>query len=270
MDYYSILGVDRSADQNQIKRAYRELVKKHHPDQGGDAEQFKQINEAYETLKDPARRQQYDNPQPRNQSQYRHDPNDLNDLFGAFFNQRPRYQAQNRDIKVAITITLEEALSGKDVVATYTLTNGDSASANIRIHPGVDHGEAIRFRGLGDNYINSVPRGDLIVFVKVLRHRDFDRDGKHLKKTININVFELILGKKIIVKTLQGNDITVNIPSGTNPGTILSVAGYGLPDIRAGRSGNLYLAIKAVTPKINDESLLERIKKINDEFSSST
>jgi curved DNA-binding protein len=266
MDYYSILGVDRNADQNQIKQAYRTLVKQHHPDRGGDAEQFKRINEAYETLKDPASRQQYDNPQP----QPSFNSTNFDDIFGAFFGQRTRPQVQNRDIKIAITITLEDVLNGKDVIATYKLSNGESASANIKIHPGVEHGEAIRFRGLGDNHISRLPRGDLIVFVKLLKHNEFDRDGRHLRKTIELSVFDLILGKRVTVNTLQGNGITVNIPEGTNPGTILSVAGYGIPDLRTGRTGNLYLTIKAITPKIKDTSLLERIKKINDELSSST
>jgi curved DNA-binding protein len=267
MNYYNILGVDRTADQNQIKNAYRELVKKHHPDRGGDSEQFKRINEAYEILKDPVKRQQYDNPQTQQRS---FTSENVEDIFGAFFGQRMRPQMQNKDIKISITMTMEEVLTGKDVVASYKLSNGETTSANIRIHPGVEHGEAIRFRGLGDNYINSLPKGDLIVFVKVLAHREFEREGRHLKKTVNVTVFDLILGKQIVVNTIQGNSITVNIPKGTNPNTILSVAGFGLPDLKTNRTGNLYLTLKAITPNITDSSLLERIKKINDELSSST
>jgi DnaJ-class molecular chaperone len=266
MNYYSILGVDANADQTQIKRAYRDLVRKHHPDRGGNAEEFKRINEAYETLSDPVRRQQYDNPQP----QYNFNSSNFEDVFGAFFRQQTQAQRKNKDVKLSLTITLEEVLHGKDVVATYTLTNGKSSSANIRIPPGVENGEAIRFRGLGDNLISNVPAGDLIVYVKVLAHREFERDSRHIRKQVDVGVFDLILGKKINVATLDGGEITVNVPAGTNPGTILSVAGYGLPDIRTGRVGNLYIIIKAVTPKIKDSMLIERIKKINDEISSST
>jgi DnaJ-class molecular chaperone len=266
MNYYSILGVDANADQNQIKRAYRELVKKHHPDRGGDAELFKRINEAYETLSDPVKRQQYDNPQP----QYSYNSNNFEDIFGAFFGQRAQPQRRNKDVKISISVTLEEVLQGKDVVATYTLTNGKQTSANIKIHPGVEHGEAIRFRGLGDDFISSMSRGELIVYVRVLAHRDFERDGRNIRKHINVSVFDLILGKKVSVRTLNGGEITVNVPAGTNPGTILSVAGYGLPDPRTGRTGNLYLVIKAITPTIKDSTLIERIKIINDEISSST
>jgi DnaJ-class molecular chaperone len=265
MDYYNVLGVDRNADQNQIKKAYRDLVKQHHPDRGGDSELFKKINEAYETLSDPAKRQQYDDPQP----QYSFNTTNFEDIFGAFFGQRTQ-QRRNKDVKIAISITLEEVLNGKDVIATYTLSNGKQTSANIKIHPGVEHGEAIRFRGLGDDLLFNVSRGDLIVFVKVLSHQDFERDGKNIKKQIEVSVFDLILGKKINVNTLKGGEITVNIPAGTNPGTTLSIGGYGLPDLRTGRIGNLYLVIKATTPKITDSLLIERIKQINDEISSST
>jgi curved DNA-binding protein len=266
MDYYTILGVDKNADQLQIKKAYRSLVKQHHPDQGGDPETFKKINEAYEVLGDPVKKQQYDNPQPEIQF----NANNFEDLFGSIFGRHVRQTVRNRDLKISITLSLEEVLNGKEVVATYSLSNGEQTSANIKIHPGVVDSEAIRFRGLGDNYFSNQPRGDLIVYVRVLRHKDFERDGKNLKKTVYINVFDLILGKKITVKTLQGGEITVNVPAGTNPGTILSVAGYGLPDLRTNRQGNLYLVLKAETPKITNSDLLERIKKINDEINSST
>lgn len=266
MDYYSLLGVDRNADQNQIKQAYRNLVKQHHPDRGGDAEHFKKINQAYETLGDPARRQQYDNPQP----QASFNSANFEDMFSTFFGQRAKPQMRNRDIKIAVALTLEDVLVGKDAVVTYKLSDGSETSANIKIHPGVEHGEAIRFRGLGDNHFSSMSRGDLIIFVKVIEHREYTREGRNLKKTVEVGIFDLILGKKLTVTTLKGNDIVVNIPAGTNPGTILSVSGYGLPDLNIGRTGNLYLIIKAVTPKIENNSLLERIKEINDEINSST
>jgi DnaJ-class molecular chaperone len=268
MDYYKILGVDRNADADQIKKAYRSLVKQHHPDRGGDSELFKQINQAYETLSDPVKRREYDNPQP--QFRYDFDHGNFEDIIGAFFSQQMRAQMRNRDIKIAISLTLEEVLAGKNVTATYKLSNGEETSANIKIHPGVMHGEAIRFKNLGDRQFANIPPGDLIVYVKVFPHAEFEREGQHLKKIIELSVLDLILGKQINVRTLDSREIAVKVPRGTHPGTVLSVSGYGLPDLKSGRTGNLYLAIKSFTPKINDTDMLKKIKDIKDELDSST
>lgn len=244
------------------------MVKQHHPDRGGDSEHFKKINEAYDVLKDPQTRQQYDNPQP--QYHFRSSDNFqdvMNDFFGGgIFRQS---QMKNRDIKLAIQITLEEVATGKDAIARYSLLSGETTSTQIHIPPGVENGDAVRFPGLGDNYHQQIPPGDLYVYVKIQPHSHFLREGKHLRANIKASVFELILGKKVNIKTLQGKQITVNVPAGTNPGTILSVPGYGLPD-RKGNIGNLLLTVKAETPKIKDPEILERIKKLNDEISTST
>lgn len=267
MNYYEILGIDKNADQNQIKKAYRDLVKKHHPDRGGDPEHFKKINEAYEILKDPHKREEYNN--PYSQTDYQFKADNFEDIFSHFFRQSSR-NIRNKDVKIAVTLTLEEVLAGKEAVVNYTLSNGTTESANIKIRPGVEHGEAIKFKNLGDNLYSNMPRGDLLVFVKVLQHKEFIREGRNLKKQIELSIFDLLLGKQVNIKTLGGKNITVNVPAGTNPSTILSVSGYGLPDPRINRTGNLYIIIKAITPKINDKEILKRIKQINDEISSGT
>lgn len=264
MDYYSILGVAKTATQDEIKQAYKQLAKEHHPDHGGDNNLFAQINEAYETLRNPQKRAEYDQPKP----QYNFRSEDFRganfeDIFSSFFGARPQTR-RNRDIRIAITIELEEVLSGKDLILNYTLLTSQPTSANIRIHPGVQNGETIRFKGLGDNSITNIPRGDLLIQVKVLKHKRFDRDGKNVYTNVDINVLDLILGTSITMETLSKNVLNVNIPRGTQPGTVLSIAGYGLPDIGSGKPGNLYVAIKGITPKINNESLLERIKQLND------
>lgn len=270
MDYYSILGVAKTATSDEIKQAYRKLAKEHHPDRtGGDDTTFKQINEAYDTLKDPQRRQEYDNPQPRFDTNTMNNGNfNFEDIFSQFgFNVRAR-QNRNRDVKLATTITLEEVLTGKDILINYRLANGLETSASVQIHKGIMHGEVIRFKGLGDNMYSNLPRGDLLLLVKIEKHRRFDVDGIHLVTNQDISVLDLILGKKITVRTLQGNNIEVTIPKGTQPNTIMNVAGYGLPDFRSGKTGNLYVKLKGIVPKINDNKILERIKNLNDEISS--
>lgn len=270
MSYYSILGVDKSSSQEEIKSAYKKLVRQHHPDQGGDAELFKKINEAYDTLSDVNKRSAYDNPRPQS-NDFTFDASNFEDIFGAFFNQSMgRRQARNKDVRLAVLLTLEEVLTGKDLIASYRLSNGETATANIRIHPGVEHGEAIRFKGMGDNTISQLQQGDLIVIVKVQNHNVFVREGPHLRIKYDISVFDLLLGTKIEVDTLTKKIISVNVAKGTQPNTTLSIAGYGLPDPRTGRTGNLYITLKGIVPKIENESLLKRITEINDEISSST
>lgn len=262
MDYYSILGLHKQATQDDIKSAYKKLAMQHHPDRGGDHNTFSQINEAYQTLKDPVKRAEYDQPKPR--MQFDMNSQNFEDVFSTFFGQRPRPTRKNKDIRLLVTLTLEEVATGKDLLAAYKLSDNRETTATIRIHQGVNSGEVIRYKGLGDNQYSGLPRGDLLIQVRVLDHRRYRRDGKHLHTTIDVNVFDLMLGTTYVIDKLTGGPLRVTIPKGTNPGTVLSVAGYGLADLQSGTTGNLYVTIKGVTPKIKDEKLLERIKDLND------
>lgn len=267
MDYYSRLGVNKSASPEELKRAYKKLAMQHHPDRGGDQKTFQEINEAYDTLKDPAKRQEYDAPKP-NPRHRQYTSQNMNDIFENMFRQQR--QRRNMDVKLSVNLTLEDVYTGKDLIASYNLRNGQPIDANIRIHPGVEHGEVIRYRGLGDNSYTNIPRGDLLVQIRVVPHKRFDRDGAHLYTNANICVFDLILGTTILVDGLQNNPIKVKIPPGTAPTTVLSVAGHGLPSIKRGKPGNLYIKIKGQVPKITDPTMIERIQNIHDELSSST
>ena len=268
MDYYTVLGVSKTATQEEIKKAYRKLAMDHHPDRGGDTIRFAEINEAYETLKDPAKRAEYDQPK----TEYNFTSTNMDDILSAFFGTVRGYPnvRKNRDIRISVTLDLEEVATGKDLIASYNLLNGQSTIANIKIHAGIHDGEAIRFKGLGDNSIPSILRGDLLVLVRIKRHPVFERDGKHLKCTKEVSVFDLILGTSIVIKSLTGNEINVKIPKATQPGTIFSIAGYGLVDLNNGTTGHLYLTVKGFVPKISDDNIIERIKFINDAINTST
>lgn len=264
MDYYSILGINKQASQDEIKKAYRKKAMANHPDHGGDSGKFAQINEAYETLKDPDKRQAYDNPQVRMNV----NSSNLDDIMEAFFgNRRPQ---RNRDIKISITITLEDVALGKDVLATYKLSTGHESSASIKIHQGIQHGQALRFRGLGDAAIPGRPRGDLIVLVKVMNHPRFQRHGQNLHTNIKISVFDLMLGTDVIIEKIGGGPLKVNIPKGTQPGQVLSVSGYGIPDAATGRTGHMYVNVVGTIPKINDEEMERRIRILNAELNTRT
>jgi len=269
MDYYKTLGVSKSASQDDIKKAYRNLAKTHHPDRGGNEKLFQQINEAYDTLKDPAKRQQYDNPQPR--SDFNMNSQNMNDIFSTFFGGGMRQQMRkNSDITINVRVQLRDVMTGKDIVGKYRLRNGREEVANIRIPEGVEDNLIMQYRGLGDDSIPNLPRGNLNVKVTVEKHRDFVRDRSHIRTKCAINVLELILGTEVIIQNVLGDNVKVKIPKGTNPGTILSIAGHGLPDMNTGRVGNMYLEIKGVTPKIDNYEIIDKVKEINDGINTST
>jgi DnaJ-class molecular chaperone len=178
MDYYNILGVNRNASQEELKKAYKKLVMEHHPDRGGDHDHFAKINEAYETLKDPAKRSAYDNPQP--QFNFRSgNANDLHDIFSQFFGQHTIVR-RNKDIRLSVTLTLEDVAVGKEILGSYTMPSGRTETSNFKIPAGVEHGEVIKFKGLGDDSHPNLDRGDLLVQVRVANHNRYQRDGSNI------------------------------------------------------------------------------------------
>lgn len=272
MDHYTTLGVEKTATQEEIKKAFRKLAMKHHPDHGGDTEAFAEITAAYDILSDPQKRQEYDNPKREfNFSTNNMGGNfgDFNEMFGHIFSQT-RVMRKNTDIRLAMQLTLEDVAAGKDVVGSYVLPSGRSETVNIKIPPGVENGETIRFKNLGDDSLADARRGDLLVSVKVLSHKTFARDGNNIILKKSIDIFDLILGTTIIIEDLTGSSVSVNIIKGTNPGTTLSVPGRGLPDPKTGNVGNLYIQIKGVVPNINDDILIGKIKEIQNEINTST
>lgn len=267
MDYYNILNVSQGASAYDIKKAYREKVKQHHPDKGGDAELFKKITEAYDVLKDPARKAAYDQPSGSNFSNPNH--SNFESMFDSFFNNT-KSMRQNKDIKIALTLELEDVLVDKTVLASYTLLSGEASSAQIQLPPGIEHGEIIRFKNLGDNSRRGIPRGDLIVLIKIREHAEYKRERDNLIKEISINTIDLILGTEIIIQTLSGNNLKINIPKLTNPGTVLSISEHGLPNYKNNTIGKLYIHVKGKTPNVQDSQHLDYLRKIKDAIDTST
>tara|TARA_A100001035_G_C27651423_1_gene439409 strand:+ start:21 stop:860 length:840 start_codon:yes stop_codon:yes gene_type:complete len=278
MDYYKTLGVNRNASQDEIKKAFKKQAMKHHPDKGGDANTFQQINEAYETLGNTNKKQQYDmfgttgNQNPRTQTwEFGGDfPNDIGDIFNDFFggNRSPFQRRQfrkNRDIIIQADIELEDVLKGKELIATYRLTNGKEQSVNLTLPKGVDNSTTIKFPGLGDDYHSNAPRGDLLVRVRVKQHPIWNRDGANLHTVQKVNVLDLITGTKTNIQTLEKRKLAISIPKGTQPGTVLSITEQGLPT-RGNRRGNLYITIQGDVPNINDPKILEQVQRMKNEI----
>ena len=273
MDYYSILGVARTATKQEIKAAYRRLAGKHHPDKGGNVETFKKIQTAYDVLGDDAKRAEYDNPNPfanANQNPFGQNAG-FEDVFSTFFGtgfaQGRARQPRNKDITIAAKITLLDVIKGKKVIATYRLQSGREESVNIEIPPGANTGDTVRYEGLGDDRDPRFPRGNLYVKIQVERHKDWVRDGLDLITKATVDVFDLLLGCKVNITTIDNKQLSVTVPKGTAPGARLSIQGYGIPQINTGKKGNIYIHIEAFVPRIDDENIIAKIQEVKNGIS---
>lgn len=274
MDYYNILGVSKNASQDELKKAFKAKSMQYHPDRGGDEEKFKQVNEAYQTLKDPVKRTQYDNPQPSqhayNQRQhFNFNPGAFEDLFAQFGvdigNPHTR-QARNKDVKITYTINFEDLFTGKGVNIQYNLPSGRQEHLDATIPPGVKGGDTVRFAGFGDDSIKQLPRGNLLVKVQVRGHKHWQRDGDNILATKAVSIFDLVLGTSVEIHTPNGGRFNLNVPKGTRPGTIFSISGQGIPNANTRKPGNAHVKIEGIVPQINDTEMLERISKLKDEI----
>ena len=286
MDYYSTLGVDRSATDDDIKKAYRKLAMKHHPDRGGDEATFKKISEAYDILSDPQKKQIVDlGGDPKNQggggygNSFNQGPFEfhfgggvppgMEDIFGRFgfgsgFGRQP--MKKNKTLNINVDITLEDVLTGKDINAEITIPgSGKRKMINIAIPAGIEHGQQIRYESMGDDAIRDLRAGDLIVNINVLPHHKFRRDHNNIIVEETVDAWSAIIGSQLEIQTLDGKKLTINIPPGTQPNTILSCRGEGLPIIRSRVRGNLLVNIKVEIPRNLPLSVIEKLKIIKDE-----
>jgi curved DNA-binding protein len=266
MDYYSTLGVSKNASDKELKSAYKKLSMQHHPDRtGGDDSKFKEINEAYSTLKDPQKRQEYDNPQPQGFG-----PNGFQgmggfeDVFANFgFNMGGRQQRmQNDDITIAVEIEIPDIYTGKEYVVNYRLASNRMETVNIVIPPGIRPNDTIRYNGMGQDNIQGLPRGNLNVKVRVKASPDYQVNGIDLITIKDTNIFHLITGTQLEFKTPKGSTLMLNVKPKTPPGTRMAIPGYGLPDRKTGRTGKIIIELKGVIPKDIPDDLLNKIKEI--------
>jgi curved DNA-binding protein len=284
MDYYSTLGVGKNATDDDIKKAYRKLAMKHHPDRGGDEATFKRISEAYDILSDPQKKQIVDlGGDPKNQgggygNSFNQGPFEfhfnggappgMEDLFDRFnfgggFGRRPAQK--NKTLNIAIDITLEDVLNGKDINAEITIPgSGKHRMINIAIPAGIEHGQQIRYEGMGDDAIRELRPGDLIVNINVRPHSRFRREHSDIIIEKVVTVWDAIIGSSLDIETLDGKMLTINVPQGTKHGTILSCRGEGLPIMRSRNRGNLLIMIKVDMPTNLSASQLDKVKLLRD------
>ena len=275
MDYYSILGVQRNATPDQIKKAYKKKSMQHHPDRGGNQDDFVKVQQAYEVLSNSDKRNAYDNPQPQGFGPNGFEgvnPRGFEDMmrqagfnFGqGFANQRQT--PRNKDITVAADVTLLDVLKGKNLFIQYRLSTGEIETVNVDIPPGANHGDTVQYEGLGDKGNIRYPRGNLHVRIRVQKDRAFRRDNDNLILKKHVNVFDLLTGCVIIITTLDKRNLELKIPQGTKPGTRFSIPGYGLPNMHTRKMGNMYVEIDTEMPKITDSNVLNKIQQIKNEL----
>jgi curved DNA-binding protein len=287
-DYYQILGVAADAELKDIKIAYRKLARKYHPDMNPDpgAEaSFKEVAEAWEVLKDPGRRAEYDElrryggrrdqefqPPPGWESsagagprQFDGDFSDFfNSIFGAGFQQRGPADGHGRpgqDVEIELPLFLEETLESFSKPVEYRIpvfVQGQmqelKKSLKVTIPAGIGDGERIRVRGQGAPGPAGGPPGDLYLHVRLVPHPLFDVEGHNLLLTVPIAPWEAALGAKITVPTLTGR-INLTVKPDSQSGQKLRIAGKGLAS-RVGR-GDLYVVLKVVMPKASPAAAQE-------------
>jgi curved DNA-binding protein len=275
MDYYTTLGLQRGASDADIKKAYRSMAMKHHPDRGGDEKKFKEISQAYEFLTDPQKKQIIDmggdpNGQPGgfhhqqgNPFEFHFGTENLHDIFGNFgFGQRP--MQRNKSLNVTVEITLEEVLKGKTINAEIGAPGGRPKIVNIEIPPGIENGQQIKYSGMGDASISNLRPGDLIVNIYVKPHAIFKREGESVVVEKTVSVWDALLGTNLEIQTLDNKNLNITIPSGTQPETVLSCRGEGLPNMRTRQRGNLLIRIKIAVPKNLTPAQLTKIQELKD------
>lgn len=261
MDHYAVLGVSKNATPEEIKKAYRKLASQHHPDKGGDTAKFQQIQEAYAVLSDPAKRQQYDNPQPQGFSFNMgpggfnmHDNMDLNDLFGHIFNQQrsPFGQRQGKNIfRAHVNVSLQDAYSGSTQTLKLNTMQG-SKVIEINIPPGIKHGDQMRYDNLLDNAV-------LVIEFNILPDLKYDRKYHDLYSNHSISVLDLIVGTNFDFTTISGKTVKVNVKPNTQPYIQLRLHGQGMPIINSNGYGDQLILLKPFVPDNIHKEIIDAI-----------
>ena len=300
-DYYNVLGVSKSASPEEIKKAYRKLAVKYHPDKNPDKnaeEKFKDISEAYEVLKDSKKRKQYDE-LGANWNQYQHagdrrrpfggearqrtytyggggsdffNGSGFSEFFESFFGgggqQRSNpfsdmdVETPPGDLAGEIDITLEEAYYG-----TERLVDLGGEKIKLKIKPGAYDGLNLRARGKGQKS-PSGKAGDLHITIRTSPHPRYERKGDDLYMDVDIDLFTALLGGKQEITTLSGK-ISINLKEGTQNGKVVRLKGKGMPAYgKPGQHGDLYATLKVNLPAHLSPHQKQLIQKLKAEFQS--
>ena len=286
-NYYDILGVKRDATQDDIKKAFRKLAAKYHPDAGGDEKKFAEVSEAYTTLSDEKKRKEYDQMllfggipgadfggsggRGRGYSYTTNVGGDWQDIFdsirngdGAFsgfdfsqiFNGAGAGRASSNrpskggDLTLTINVSAEEAFSGTQRKVTFTVpSTGEKQTLTVKVPAGAVDGGKLRYRGRGEFGVNGGERGDLVITTKVAEHPVFKRDGADVRMELPISMWEAALGAEVEVPTPDGTTCRLKVPAGTQDGKTFRFRDLGAPNVkRNGMRGALFVTVRVKVP----------------------
>jgi curved DNA-binding protein len=273
-DYYEVLGVPRDASSADIRKAYRALARKHHPDVSKDKDakdRFAEISEAYEVLRDQDKRARYDRlganwkagDDVSSSSGFGYDPAEaggfsdidfgdgqFSDFFSRLFGERRSqrggfdgFSIRGPDQEAVLELTLEEVAAG----GTRHISLDDGRDFEVNIPAGVRDGQRIRLAGVGERGPGGGPAGDLFLRVRVLPHRRFRLEDRDLYVDLPVAPWEAAIGATVEVPTLRGT-AKVRVPASSSSGRRLRLRGQGMPNPRGG-AGDLYAVVKIVLPK---------------------
>lgn len=256
-DLYSILGVNKNAPQDEIKRAYRKLAMQHHPDRGGDQALFQEIQQAYDILGDAEKRQAYDNPRSHNVNINfgGHGFQDIFDIFnsGPFAGFQQHNQRRGH-VRIELWITLYDVAQGGQRTVSINTGNGVSA-VEINIPQGINDGDHVQYAKLA-------PGGqDLVVTFRIIPNNEWHRQGLDIQCRRSVVIWDLILGGELEIKDLLNSEIKARIPPRTQPGTKLRLRGRGLSN-QNGQKGDILVQLDAHLPEQIPQELLEIIGRI--------
>ena len=285
-DYYEVLGIQKGASDDEIKKAFSKLAIKYHPDKNpGDKdaeEKFKEVNEAYSVLSDKTKRQRYDqfghagvggagaggagNPFEGfnfNGQSFNFDfgGGGLDDILGAMFGFGGGFRGarRGRDLRTSVTIDFKEAIFG-----TTKTISVDGESIKLKIPAGIYDGQQIRLNGKGGEAPQQGgQRGDLYVEIRVRAHKTLTREGDLILSEVTISMVEAVLGTEVDVETVDGT-VTMKVPAGTQPGTNFKLSGHGAPRMGSEERGPHIVTVQVEIPRNLSRKQKELIEQFRD------